>query len=133
MLRPKITRIVEASSDRLKLFSDILLYGGPLLAKDPAYQPKAVEKRLKKPGVRELLREFQSILRQSEPFEGAHLEETLRRFCEQKQEPPAQLIHALRVATTGTEIGPGVFDCLAILGRDETLRRIDLGLKLVAP
>ena len=131
-LRPKIKRIVEASGDRLKLFSDILLYGAPLLAKDPAYQPKAVEKRLKKPGSAELLREFQAVLSQTQPFEAAPLEETLRSFCERKQQQPAPLIHALRVATTGTEIGPGVFDCLAILGRDETLRRIDLALKLVA-
>jgi hypothetical protein len=27
-------------------------------------------------------------------------------------------------------VGPGVFDCLAILGKDETLRRIDTALKL---
>ena len=38
------------------------------------------------------------------------------------------LNHALRVATTGVMIGPGVFECLAILGKDETLRRIETAL-----
>ena len=42
------------------------------------------------------------------------------------------MIHALRVSTTGVMIGPGVYDCLAILGREETLRRTDLALALKA-
>ena len=40
------------------------------------------------------------------------------------------LNHALRVATTGVMIGPGVFECLVILGKDETLRRIETALNL---
>jgi hypothetical protein len=38
------------------------------------------------------------------------------------------MIHALRVATTGVEVGPGVYDGLWLLGRAETLRRMDLVL-----
>jgi len=45
---------------------------------------------------------------------------------------PGDLNHILRVATTGVTIGPGVFECLAILGKPETLRRIDMAQKLVA-
>src|SRR5439155_24574712 len=44
----KIARVVEACGDRLKLFSDILLYGAPFFRPEPAYDPKAVEKRLAK-------------------------------------------------------------------------------------
>ena len=39
------------------------------------------------------------------------------------------LNHALRVATTGVMVGPGVFECLAILGKDKTLQRIDVALR----
>ena len=35
------------------------------------------------------------------------------------------VIHAIRVAVTGKSTGPGLFDCLAILGRDRCLARID--------
>ncbi len=41
------------------------------------------------------------------------------------------IIHAIRVATTGQGVGPGLYDCLAILGQDETLRRIELSLAAV--
>ena len=129
--RMKLTRVVEACGDRLKIFSDILLYGSPLFRKDPLYEPAAVQKRLKKAGAAELLAQFRSELATAEPFEVKVLEDKLRVFCESRKISAGSLIHPLRVGTTGTEVGPGVFDCLAILGKEETLRRIDLALKLV--
>lgn len=126
--RARLRRVVEACGDRLKLFSDILLYGAPFFRKDPAYEPRAVQKRLGKPEAPGLLRDFAAVLGQTEPFEPGQLEEKLRQFCEGRGVGAGTLIHPLRVATTGTEVGPGVFDCLAILGREETLRRIDLAL-----
>ena len=44
----------------------------------------------------------------------------------------AIVLPVLRVGTTGTEVGPSVFDCLTILGRAEALRRIDKALALVS-
>ena len=35
--RRKVEAVVEASGDRIKLFSDILLYGTPFFRKDPAF------------------------------------------------------------------------------------------------
>ena len=35
------------------------------------------------------------------------------------------VIHALRMAVTGKSTGPGLFDCLAVLGRTRCLARID--------
>jgi glutamyl-tRNA synthetase len=40
------------------------------------------------------------------------------------------IIHAVRVAVTGKATGPGLFDCLAVLGRDRCLARIDRALAL---
>ena len=100
--RQKIARVVEACGDRLKLFSDILLYGAPFFRKDPAYEPKALEKRVRKQGVPELLTEFRAILADAEPFEPPVLEEKLRMFCESRQVGAGVLIHGLRVSTTGT-------------------------------
>lgn len=39
-----------------------------------------------------------------------------------------QIIHAVRVAVTGKTIGFGLFDILAILGRQSSLARIDRAL-----
>jgi glutamyl-tRNA synthetase len=128
--RKKLERVVEAMGDRLKLFSDILLYGAPFFRKDPDYDPKAVEKKLRKAGVKEVVEGFRPLLEKAEPFEPARLEQLLQDYAKERGFNPSLLIHALRVGTTGVEVGPGVYDCLAILGREETLRRLDIALAL---
>jgi glutamyl-tRNA synthetase len=35
------------------------------------------------------------------------------------------LVHAVRVAVTGKTVGPGLYDCLAILGRERSLARLE--------
>ena len=37
----------------------------------------------------------------------------------------ATLIHATRVGTTGRAASPGLFEVLALLGRERTMRRLD--------
>jgi nondiscriminating glutamyl-tRNA synthetase len=127
--RGKIARVAQACGDRLKIFSDILLYGA-FFFRDPEYDPAAVEKRLRKPGAIDTLRSVSDILRTAEPFEARSLEDTLQTFCQERGMKPGDLNHILRVAATGVTIGPGLFDCLAILGRAETLRRIETATRL---
>jgi glutamyl-tRNA synthetase len=125
----KVQEVVRACGDRLKLFSDILLYGA-FFFRDPAYDQAAVKKRVQKAGVPEALREFTKVLADMRPFEPGKLEEALKAFCEARGLKVGDMIHALRVATTGVTVGPGVYECLAILGREETLRRIGLATAL---
>jgi glutamyl/glutaminyl-tRNA synthetase len=127
--RDKVRRVVDAVGDRIKLFSDILI--NAFLFRDPAYDPKAVDKRLRPPGAADTLRSAAKVLADADPFEAKALEEKLHAFCQECNLKPGDLNHILRVATTGVMVGPGMFDCLAILGKQESLRRIDMALKLV--
>jgi glutamyl-tRNA synthetase len=129
--REKVRKVVEACGDRIKILSDILTSGATFFRKDPQYDPKAVEKKLKKAGAPELLRAFADVLATFEPFAAAALEQRLQTFCTETGANKNLLIHALRVATTGSEVGIGLYEGLVLLGRDETLRRIGLALKLV--
>jgi glutamyl-tRNA synthetase len=131
-LRKKILRVVEACGDRLKLFSDILLYGATFFQAEPTYDPKAVDKWLRPAGTVDLLRAFRAVLETAEPYTAAGLEERLSRFCEERGVKAKAIVQPLRVSIVGTGVGVGMFDCLEILGRRETLRRIDLGLAQVS-
>jgi glutamyl-tRNA synthetase len=128
--RAKLREVIEACGDRLKLFSDVLTYG-VFFFKPPDYDMTAFNKRVKKEGIPALLREFAEELRTVEPFDKSVLEQRLHAFCEAKGLKLADMTHALRVATTGVPVGPGLFDCLAILGRDEVLKRVDTALGMV--
>jgi len=128
--RMKIRHVLEACGDRIKLFSDALTYG-VFFFKPPDYDMAAFTKRVKKEGIPALLREFAEELRTLETFDKALIEQRLHAFCEAKGLKLADMNHALRVATTGVPVGPGLFDCLAILGRDEVLSRIETALRMV--
>jgi glutamyl-tRNA synthetase len=41
---------------------------------------------------------------------------------------PREVYQPLRVAITGTTVSPGIFESVVLLGREETLRRIDRAL-----
>lgn len=124
----RLRRIIVAMDDRLKLFSDILVYAGPFLKAKPEYDPAAVESVLKKPGNAELLREAKGALTVCDPFDAATTEKTLVEFCTTKGLKAGAINQPLRVAVTGVSKGPGVFETLSIFGKAEVLRRIDLAL-----
>lgn len=128
--RPRVEAIVQACGERLKLFSDILAYATPFLREQVEYDIKAVEKRLKKPGAAELLRDFAQRLAGVEPFDAPTLDRLLHDYCSERGIGPGDLVHPLRVAVTGTAVGVGLFEALAILGRAVCLQRIEQALAL---
>jgi glutamyl-tRNA synthetase len=128
--RNKVKEVIEACGDRLKVFSDVLTYG-IFFFKPPEYDMTAFNKRVKKEGMPALLKELASIFQTIEPFDKAILEQRVHAFCEEKAIKLADMNHAVRVVTTGVPVGPGLFDCLVILGRDEVLKRINQALAMV--
>jgi glutamyl-tRNA synthetase len=127
---PKLTRIVEASGDRLKTAGDVLAYADFFFMQDDqlVYDDKDFQKRVAPPPAKELLTKFRSALASIEPFETGPLEEALKKFVDAQQIKIGDIVHTLRIAITGKSVGPGVYDCLAILGRESSLARIDRAL-----
>jgi glutamyl-tRNA synthetase len=122
---PKLTRIVAAAGDRLKVAGDILLYADFFFTDEISYDEQAVEKNLRKPGALALVARFKERLATVEPFEVEPLEKALQQFIADEGIKIGDVIHALRVAVTCKAVGPGLYDCLAILGRQTCLQRIE--------
>jgi len=131
----KIRAILEAAGDRLKVAGDILDYDDFFVANDKlAYDEKAFDKRIRNaPQAVSLLTRFKAELAAAEPFEPAPLEALLKGFVEREGIKIGELIHPLRVALTGKGVGFGLFETLAILGRQRSLARIDQAIARCAP
>ena len=127
---PKLTRIIEASGDRLKVAGDILQYADFFFIADDElpYDEKDFQKRVAPPQSQELLRKFKEVLAAVEPFENEPLEGAMKQFLEREQIKIGDIIHTVRVAVTGKSVGPGLYDCLSLLGRESSLRRIERAL-----
>jgi glutamyl-tRNA synthetase len=124
--RNRLLAVVEAAGDRIKLFSDLVQFAGPLLRETPVYDPAAVAKAVA-PNA-ELLRAFRTILESCKVWDPKALEEVLHGLATAGGHKPNGLIAATRVAVIGTTVGFGLYETLSILGRDETLRRIESAL-----
>ena len=76
---------------------------------------------------RELLTELETV----ERWDSSALDSLLHRFVDEQGIQVSQIIHAVRIAVTGKAVGFGLFDGLAILGREACLARIDLALEML--
>jgi glutamyl-tRNA synthetase len=128
---PKLARIVAAAGDRLKVFGDIIAYADFFFQDQVVYEQPAFDKNLRKPGAADLLARFRGVLAEVEPFAAPRLEAAMHEFVAAEGIKIGDIIHAIRVATTGKPVGPGLYDCLEILGKATCLARIDRALALV--
>jgi glutamyl-tRNA synthetase len=126
----KVKQIVQAAGDRIKTAGDILDYADFFRADDQlVYEEKAFDKRLRKaPESVKLLARFKDRLATAQAFDAGSLEKLLQDFVQAEGTKLDQVIHALRVAVTGKAIGFGLFETMAIVGKDHCLARIDRAL-----
>jgi glutamyl-tRNA synthetase len=62
-----------------------------------------------------------------EPFEAGEIEEALRGVAEQLELKPREAFQPIRLAVTGSNVSPGLFESIELLGRDEALERLGSG------
>jgi glutamyl-tRNA synthetase len=130
--RRRVEAVVVALGDRLKVFSDVLTLGRYFFTETLTWDRDAVKKRLRKEGVPEVLRELDAVLAGAEPFDVPTLEKAIPAYAEANGYALGLVVNALRVATTGQGVGPGLYDCLAILGREACRARVEATLAMLA-
>ena len=131
--RRRVTAVVGAAGDRIKVAGDIVTYAEFFQADgDIVYDQKAFDKRLRADGAAARLAKFRATLDPVDSFDASTLERHLHRFVDSEQVKIGQIIHAVRVAVTGRAVGFGLFEVMEILGRQACLARIDRALALAA-
>ncbi len=121
----RLRRLIELLRPRAKRLSDFVDQARPFLVDTVEYEPEAIKKHLDVPGLSEHVAVLVRALRETSPFDEQQVETTVRRTAEQQGIKAASLIHAARVAATGRTASPGIFEVLAWLGRDRTVRRLE--------
>jgi len=94
------------------------------LFEEPEIDEKAW-KKVMKDGALPLLNEALEALRGAETFEPVELESSLGRILAEHDVKPGKLYQPIRVAITGTSVSPGIFESLAALGKERSIRRIE--------
>jgi glutamyl-tRNA synthetase len=94
----------------------------------PVDDAKAWDKVMK-PDAAPRLEAALEALRETEPWDARAIEDALAPVVERLGAKPGQVFQPIRVAITGTTVSPGIYQSLAALGRDESLRRIEAALE----
>jgi glutamyl-tRNA synthetase len=117
--------LLDLLKARARKADDIVFQARPYLLEEVAYDPDAVAKHLEK-RPEEALGHLQAL---RERLEGADwdeesLERELRILAKERGVGAGKLIHPLRVALTGQQVSPGIFEVLVMMGRERSLSRI---------
>lgn len=128
----KLIKIIALTKERISKLSDFLPAFSPFI-KLPTYEPKLlVWKKGTAQSAKENLEAISTAL-ESVPeseFSKAGLEAKLMPLAESKGR--GDVLWPLRVALSGSEFSPGPFDLLDVLGKHESLLRIDFALSKLA-
>jgi glutamyl-tRNA synthetase len=98
----------------------------------PVDDPAALEKVISRDGGMEALAAARAALAATAPFTVEQVEEALRGVVERGGGKPGALFQPVRVAIAGSTVSPGIFESVVLLGREETLARIDRTLARAA-
>lgn len=139
-LRPKVKDILEASGitvsddafldnvismvkDRCTFLSDFPQQSAFLFEAPKNFDLDAVKPKWNEPKqlfFAETIRQFQL----TQQWNAADLEKEFKELAAVNQIKPGDVLLPLRVMLVGGKFGPGVFDIAALLGKEETIRRI---------
>ncbi len=125
--RTGLRAAAEISQEKIQTLADFWPLAG-FLFDGPGDDPKARAKWLDDEH-RHALVQAREALAHLEPFDVERIELALREVVEAGEgRKPKDVFQPIRVALAGTTVSPGIFESLAVLGRDESLRRLDAAL-----
>ena len=118
--------VVEISQEKIHTLADFWPLSGFLL--DDAGDDPAARARWLDTNGRSALADAREALAATEPFDVATVEAALEAVVERRGAKPREVYQPLRVAISGSTISPGIFESVALLGREKTLQRVDQAL-----
>jgi glutamyl-tRNA synthetase len=111
--------------DRAKTFVDLVDGAAFIVATRPLVPDESAAALLDKDGARASLGALLPALRGAGDWSAPALEAAVKAHAASAGMKLGAIAQPLRAALTGRTASPGIFDVLAILGRDESLARID--------
>jgi glutamyl/glutaminyl-tRNA synthetase len=118
--------LVDLYRPRAKVLQDFPKQSRIFLTEDVEYDPQAVQKFLKDDSVRKYLHSLGERLQNLPDFSHQGLENVVRGLADELGVKPGVLMNAARVALTGQAVAPGIFDVIALLGRDKVVKRLTI-------
>ena len=113
-----IRRVAPIVQDKLATLGEFPSFAGFLFGRvEP--DPEQLD------GSGSVLRQAAAALTEVDPFEAGAIEAALRALCERERLKPREAFQPMRLAITGSPVSPGLFESIEVLGRAETVARLE--------
>ena len=122
----RLKEACAAAQDKAQTLEEVW----PLIrfAFEPPVEDEKAWAKVMKEGAAELLKAARAALADADGFDAEAVERALSPLPEELDVKPGKLYQPIRVAITGTTVSPGIFESLAVLGRDQSFERIDAAI-----
>ena len=108
------------------LLNDDFLFVAPT-----EYDEKTLRKKWKE-NTPHIINQLKGILENIAEFNSENIEKEFKAFLEREELGFGAVLPGFRLLVTGLGMGPSMFDICALLGKEETLNRINVGLEKLA-
>jgi len=114
--------------ERVSFLPDFWQEGYYFFQKPAGYDQKVVQKRWSD-DIKTHFEEIRKQIEAVEDFNGQNLEAVVKNYIKENELKFGWILPLVRVMLTGVMQGPPVFDLAALIGKDETLTRMDEGIQ----
>jgi glutamyl-tRNA synthetase len=121
--RAQLLRAMPGLKERAKTLIE-LIDSAHFIFADRPLSPDAKAAALLTPEIRALIGRLRAALQTVTPWSAETTEAAMRTFAEQNNLKLGAIAQPLRVALTGRTTSPGIFDVLAVLGKETCVARL---------
>jgi glutamyl-tRNA synthetase len=125
-----IARVVSLVKSRITFVKDLWAQSAFFFTAPTSYDAKAVKKRWSAE-MPDLMRELIGVLKGIEDFSSAAAEPIVLGWITDKGYHMGNVMNAFRLTVVGECKGPHMFDITELIGKDETIRRIEAGIERI--
>jgi len=123
-----IEKVISLVKERVNFMPDLWEQSYFFFEAPTSYDPKTVKKRWKE-NTPLFMKEIKKLVANTEPFEEEKVEEEVKAYISREELSMGQILNALRLCMVGAAKGPHLFTIIYMIGKEETLRRIDRALE----
>ncbi len=127
---PDIIKVIETLQPRSKTLEEMAQQAGFYYQTDIGYEENAAKKFLKAAAL-EPLRLLAEKLAATADFSEKSLESVFVALMDETGLKLGKIAQPVRVALTGRTASPGIFEIIAILGKDRVLQRLDKAIRFI--
>jgi glutamyl-tRNA synthetase len=119
-----LLKVITAMKERVSFIKEFFEKGFYFFEEPVNYEESALKKRWKQESPAILLKFAEKIEGIDTPLKNDY-ENALKETAEEMKTGTGNVIHPLRLAVSGVSGGPGVYDILDIIGKEQTIKRIN--------